>query len=264
MMHDTDVPHQPDTLQQSPRPFTQLKLLALSAAVLLIAVMAGASGYLLGSRNSPSTPQSQPSPSPQAKFSATITQPSYNQSAPFLSPLPKIPSIAGIPNCTLTGHDAETANWKLYTNTKYHYSFKYPADANTFFNYKSNAPHDFNDVIYIKDANDINWNPNTGRWIVAFGFHIITLANYPEEFNKYQNLLKKIYESIGEYTDKDSYFRYTRINILDKQAVRYESVKNESVYISFIKSDVLYTIDLNRETFPLSCQILSSFTFTDQ
>jgi hypothetical protein len=264
MISDTDLPYQPNTLKQPPRAFKLQKLLALFAAVLLSAVVAGTGGYLLGSRNNLSTPLSQPSLSPQAKISATITQPSYNQFAPFLSPLPKTPSIAEIPNCTLTGHYAETANWKLYTYTKYHYSVKYPADANAVFNYKSDAPHDFSDVVYIKDLNDNNWNPNTGRWIVGFGLDITTLANYPEEFNKYQDLLKKVYESKDEYIDKNG-LRYIQTNIQNQSAVRYQKFDNETfISIAFIKDNILYNIDLNKEIFPLSCQILSTFKFTDQ
>jgi hypothetical protein len=123
MMSNANLSQQPDTLQQSSHFFKQLKPRALSAAVLLIAVVTGASGYLLGSRHNQSISLSQPSPSPQLKVSAEITQPSYNQFPSFLSPLPTTPSIAEIPNCSLTGHDEETAVWKTYTNTKYYYSF---------------------------------------------------------------------------------------------------------------------------------------------
>jgi hypothetical protein len=268
MRISADFLHQPDTLQQPPRSFKPRKLLALITAVLLSALVAGIGGYFLGIRKNQYAPLSQPSPSPQpamvTQIPATIAQSSYNQFTPFLSPLPTSPLIAEIPNCILTGHDAETTNWKTYTNTKYYYSFKYPTGANTVFNYKSNAPHDFNDIIYIKDPNDINWNTDSGRWIAAFDLGIITLANYPEEFNKYKNLLKKAYESIGEYIEDNGRIRYTRINILNQPAVRYDVFNNELTYISFIKGNVLYNINLSKEIFPLSCQILSTFKSTDQ
>ena len=258
MKYEGSLPRQLRALQKKPR--------VLVAVVLFIAVIAGIGGYLQGMRNSQSIPPWQPSQSPQptgtSQISATITQPSYNQFTPFLSPLPTNPLIAEIPNCTLTGHDAETEGWKTYTNTKHFYSFKYPTEANTVFNYKSNAPHDFNDNINIKDQNDGNWNPIHGRWITAFGLGIITLENYPEEFNYHKYVLKKVHKTIDEYTDRG--LTYRQINILNQPAIIYELVSNQIIRISFIKDNVLYNINLSKEVFPLSCQILSTFKFTGQ
>jgi len=162
----------------------------------------------------------------------------------------------------LTGHNAETADWKTYTNTKYHYSYKYPTEANAHFNFITGTPFDSNDGIDIKDPNDINWNPVHGRWIVAFDLSIATLANYPEEFNSYKDLLKKVYETKGEYMEGG--VTYRQLNILNQPAV-ITFVNNYVIILySFIKDNVLYNIELNREIFPLSCQILSTFKLTDQ
>ena len=57
MMNNTDLPQQPDTLQQPPRSFNSLKLLTLITAILLSAIVAGTVGYLLGIRRNQSMTQ---------------------------------------------------------------------------------------------------------------------------------------------------------------------------------------------------------------
>jgi hypothetical protein len=207
MNSDEDLLHQPDTKQkQSSISFKSRKQLGILTFVLIIVVVVGTGGYLLGMSNTHSVPLSQPSLLSQAKISATIAQPPSHQS---ISTLNKTSRLSTFPSafpthpltvdrnliCTLADHDSGAVNWKTYTNTKYHYSFKYPPEANMFFNYKSNAPHNFNDTIYIKDPNDTKWNPDTGKWLLAFGLSITTSEGYRSEFNSYKDLLKKVYET---------------------------------------------------------------------
>lgn len=73
MNSDTDLLHQPDTLQQEPTgSFKSIKPLALLTAVLLIALVAGAGGYSMGTKSTPRDLITQLRPSVQIP---TITQP---------------------------------------------------------------------------------------------------------------------------------------------------------------------------------------------
>jgi len=84
MTSDTELSHQADTVQQQPPRFLKpIKLRTLMLAILLSAFVAGAGGYLLGSRNNQSNLPSPPSSSPQAKISADITKPSSQLPTPF-------------------------------------------------------------------------------------------------------------------------------------------------------------------------------------
>lgn len=59
MNSENDLPHQPDTLQQSPRSFKPRKSPILLTTVLLIAATSGIGGYWLGTRTSQILPQSE-------------------------------------------------------------------------------------------------------------------------------------------------------------------------------------------------------------
>jgi hypothetical protein len=69
MISNTDAPQQADTAQQQPsHSFKPRKLLALIAAVLFSAIMAGTGGYLLGMRNTQSIPMLAPTPTPTPMY----------------------------------------------------------------------------------------------------------------------------------------------------------------------------------------------------
>jgi hypothetical protein len=113
MVSNIDLPDQPDTCQQqAPRSFKALKLLALIAAILLSALVAGIGGYWLGIRiGQKSEIISQPAPIATTTPTTTIT------ATPTVSPtIPILP----------TQMPTLTENWKTYTNARWGLSFKYP------------------------------------------------------------------------------------------------------------------------------------------
>jgi hypothetical protein len=99
MSSDTDSPPQPDTIQ--PLSFKLIKTLTLIAAILLSVVVAGTSGYLLGSRTMQSIPLSQLPPTTSTAQSSVATP----------SPSSQQPMVA--------------INWKTYTNKELGVSFNY-------------------------------------------------------------------------------------------------------------------------------------------
>jgi hypothetical protein len=100
-MSSDDTLPQSHPVQQKPiGSFKSLKLLVLLISVFLIALVAGAGGYLLGRRNNQPAPQSQSSPSPQATL---IIQPT---------------SIITQP----------TIIWKTYRNKEYGFTIQYPPE----------------------------------------------------------------------------------------------------------------------------------------
>jgi hypothetical protein len=110
MTSDTDLAHQPDTLQQqSQRSFKPRKPLALIAVALLITLVAGTSGYLLGMRTnqnvSPSTKKVSLQPSPAIMARSSLSTPSPNSTQ----------AIAAM-------------DWQAYINEELGVSFNYPKD----------------------------------------------------------------------------------------------------------------------------------------
>lgn len=120
MISDTDLPQQPNTFQQQLSLSSKSrKLLALITAVLLSALVAGAGGYVLGSRNMQPIPISQPSPSPQPTRTSQSAEGALFQPSPtFFIPKTSYP----VP----TTNHVLTADWKTYKSKKYSLTFRYP------------------------------------------------------------------------------------------------------------------------------------------
>lgn len=113
MNSDNDLLHQPHPVQQKPTSsFKSLKQLALLAASLFIAVVAGTGGYWLGTGHK-SEIISQPA-------LIAITTPTIFKATP--TPTVSLTTIPVLP----TQIPALTANWKKYTNARWGLSFKYP------------------------------------------------------------------------------------------------------------------------------------------
>jgi hypothetical protein len=112
---DNNLLHQPQPINQKPNSsFKSLKQLALLAASLFIAVVAGTGGYWLGIRTGhKSEIISQPA-------LIAITTPTIFKATP--TPTVSLTTIPVMP----TEIPALTANWKTYTNAKWGVSFKYP------------------------------------------------------------------------------------------------------------------------------------------
>jgi hypothetical protein len=148
MISDTDLPAQPHTVQQqSLRYFKLLKPLALLATVFLIALMAGTGGYLLGMRNTQSTPPSQPSPSPQLTMTTlplpTIAQPLLSNPLPLNRRWVKDGDLLEVLETDSKGPDWRYSGSKIrYTSPSLGVSFTYftdyPGDINIFVQRKGN------------------------------------------------------------------------------------------------------------------------------
>jgi hypothetical protein len=118
MTSDTDLPMQPDTLQQ-PGSFKSLKPRTLIVAILLSALVAGICGYLLGRRNTQAIPISQPSSPQPTGMSQSVQRVSVHlppttipSSTPVISPLPVTPG------------------WKLlqFQSQEMHFTLQYPSN----------------------------------------------------------------------------------------------------------------------------------------
>lgn len=126
MSSDTTLPHQPETHPQHPLYSKPRKQLTILAAVFLIALVAGAGGYLLGQKTARNPSQSNqeisllPSPIPSDKLSPGLSIPTRKP-----SPMPFVPkSYYSIP----ITDPVMTANWKTYKNEKYGVTFRYPSN----------------------------------------------------------------------------------------------------------------------------------------
>ena len=103
MSSDTNLLHQPDTLEQQPsRSFKPLKLFTLSATVLFIALLVGTGGYLLGARSKQIVFPPQP---------GTIMMPSPPITTQQL-PSSLIPDGFG--------------KWQTYTDNNFRFELQYP------------------------------------------------------------------------------------------------------------------------------------------
>jgi hypothetical protein len=115
-----DILPQPQSAQQKlSNSSNLLEPLTIIVAVLLIALIAGTSGYLLGIRNEQSILPSQPIKITHTP--AAITQPS---TTPALHPTPEVTEAS--PRVAPTTDPSLTANWKMYVNDEIGISFKYP------------------------------------------------------------------------------------------------------------------------------------------
>jgi len=95
MISNTDLPHQPDTIQQqASRSFKPLKLLLLIAPVLLIALVAGTGGYLLGIKTTQIVRISPPSPSREPIRTTQNAQRISLLPLPTTLPTPILPQIS--------------------------------------------------------------------------------------------------------------------------------------------------------------------------
>jgi len=96
---ETNQQEQTPTVQPTPQPVKEYKLPVLIIVATLTFLVGGVCGYLIGAKLSKIT-----SETPQT----TVASPT---STPTITPSPKLD---------------ETANWSLYSNTKYGYTIKYP------------------------------------------------------------------------------------------------------------------------------------------
>lgn len=177
--------------------------------------------------------------------------------------MPKI----DISKCLNTNPDLQTANWIIHTNSKYHYLFKYPKDAITFFNNSSDAPQDFNDIIMIHDKSD---NNTVNKSINVFNVSIVTLKKNPETYNYYKSELEKVDKFGGKWQNKDINSDIERTEYLGQTTYIYQQINKDYSYnnaelnvdIKLFRNDALYIISFNMKEPSVSCPILSSFTLT--
>jgi hypothetical protein len=202
MESNTDLSHQPDTVQQPPS-FKPRKPIILFTAVLLIAIMAGAGGYLLGSRNVASVPQLQTTPQPETSQSTLSISPQLSPATFIPANLYHIPST----NPTLT------SNWKIYKNDKYAFSFRYPPRM-----YANTPPY-----------------PETMKDRFSDDIVLQTKQILPDDAkNKSEQELKVLYEGVtgGDllftFSDKDFFHDTETLDILKKTWINYE---DESIII---------------------------------
>lgn len=172
----------------------------------------------------------------------TYGKPAVEQTPPTSSP-------------TLSTTEDETANWKTYENTKYKYSFQYPAELKVDLGV-SGAPADDSklETIYQIKLHDAK---QTNIWV---------------------SVLETNYKSISEFSDslETSRANSGKISVLSKettildrvQAIRYVIPQPEAgntLRVSAILNGYVYTLTLDSpdsDKTTIFDQILSTFRFT--
>jgi hypothetical protein len=116
MTSDADLPNKPGTIQQQPRSHKPRQLLALIVTILLSALVAGVSGYLLGIRANQTAPRS--------------TQRLSFQPSPIINKQPDLtttPSSTSFPSINPVSTSSEVVHWITYTDATMGATFEYPA-----------------------------------------------------------------------------------------------------------------------------------------
>lgn len=144
--------------------------------------------------------------------------------------------------------DPTTADWKTYTNTKFSYSFKYPANSKVSNNFYMDC--EINECTYLKIV-----IPGDNKEL------LVQAINYPPYLENYREKLKEIKDK-GKIVSESGASTSTLGEFLNLPAIISDTqFQGTQRSIEFINDDTAYDLyyDINS---PVKRSIVSTFKFT--